>query len=63
MEKSNLMIDSVGRLGTAEITRLGFKEKDIPALADLFMEAAEGKNVKRHVKAMRDGFDMAFRLR
>jgi glycine/serine hydroxymethyltransferase len=63
MEKSNLIIDSCGRLGTAEITRLGFKEKDLPALADLFIEAAKGKNVKSQVKAMRDRFDMAFRLR
>jgi len=63
MEKSNLIIDSVGRLGTAEITRLGFKEKDLPALADLFIEAAKGKNVKSQVKAMRDRFDMAFRFR
>lgn len=63
MEKSNLIIDSGGRLGTAEITRLGFKEKDLPALADLFIEAAKGKNVKSQVKAMRDRFDMAFRLR
>ena len=63
MEKSNLIIDSCGRLGTAEITRLGFKEKDLPALADLFIETAKGKNVKSRVKAMRDRFDMAFRLR
>lgn len=63
MEKSNLIIDSCGRLGTAEITRLGFKEKDLPALADLFIEAAKGKNVKSQVKAMRDRFDMAFRFR
>ena len=63
MEKSNLIIDAVGRLGTAEITRLGLKEKDIPELADLYMEAAKGRNVRGQVKAMRDRFDMAFRIR
>jgi glycine hydroxymethyltransferase len=63
MEKSNLIIDAVGRIGTAEATRLGMKEKDMPELADLFMEAASGKNVRARVKALRDRFDMAFRFR
>ena len=63
LEKSNLIIDSVSRLGTGEITRLGFKEKDIPELADLFMEAARGKDVKKKVKALRDRFEMDFRFR
>jgi glycine hydroxymethyltransferase len=63
LEKSNLIIDSVGRLGTAEITRLGLKEKDIPELADMYMEAAKGRSVKSQVKAFRDRFDMAFRFR
>lgn len=63
MERSNLIIDSVGRIGTGEITRMGFKEKDMPPLADLFMAAAKGKNVKKDVKILRDKFDMEFRFR
>jgi len=63
LEKSNLIIDSVSRLGTGEITRLGFKEKDLPELADLFMEAARGKIIKKQVKSLRDRFDMEFRFR
>jgi glycine hydroxymethyltransferase len=63
MERSNLITDAVGRLGTCEITRLGFKEKDLPELADLFMEAAEGRDVRRRVKAMRGRFDMDYRFR
>jgi glycine hydroxymethyltransferase len=63
LEKSNLIIDSVARLGTAEITRLGMKEKDLPELADIFMQAAKGKNMKREVKKLRDRFDMAYRFR
>jgi len=63
LERSNLIIDSVGRLGTAEITRMGAKEKDIPELADIFMEAAEGKQVKRKVRAFRERFDMEYRFR
>lgn len=62
LEKSNLIIDSVGRLGTAEITRMGVKEKHIPELADMFMEAAEGRQVKRKVKAFRDRFGMDYRF-
>ena len=60
LEKSNIIIDIVGRLGTAEMTRLGMKEKDMPALADLFMHAANGRNVKREAVAMRSGFKLAY---
>jgi len=60
LEKSNLMIDSVGRLGASEITRLGVKEKDLPELADIFLEAAEGKQVRKKVKAFRDRFRLQY---
>jgi len=63
VEKSNLIIDSVGRLGTAEITRMGVKEKDLSELADLFVDAAEGKNVRKRVKAFRERFDMDYIIR
>jgi glycine hydroxymethyltransferase len=62
LERSNLITDSVGRLGTPEITRMGFKERDLPALADIFIAAAKGENVKKDVKAMRDRFDLDFRF-
>ncbi len=62
LEKSNLIIDSVGRLGTPEITRLGFKERDLPSLADIFMAAVKGENVMKDVKALRDRFGMEFRF-
>lgn len=63
LEKSNLIIDSVGRLGTSEITRQGFKERHLSELADIFMEAAKGKNVKKRIKILRDRFDMDYRFR
>ncbi|MDH3364885.1 MAG: serine hydroxymethyltransferase [Thermoplasmata archaeon] len=62
MEKSNLIIDSVARLGTSEITRMGVKEKDIPELASIFMEAAEGKNARKKTKCFRERFDMTYIL-
>jgi hypothetical protein len=39
------------------------KEKHLGELADLFVEAAKGKIVKKRVKALRDQFDMDFRFR
>jgi len=63
MERSNLIIDAVGRIGTCELTRMGMKEKHLPELADLFVAAAGGKAVKKQVKALRDQFDMDYRFR
>lgn len=63
LEKSNIITDSVGRLGTPEITRMGFKEKHLGSLADVFMAAAEGEDVRKDVRALRDRFDMEYRFR
>ena len=62
LEHSNLIVDSVARIGTSEITRMGMKEKDIPELAELFVAAANGRNVSKKVKDLRRRFDMAFTL-
>jgi glycine hydroxymethyltransferase len=61
LEKNNLMIDSVARLGTSEITRLGMKEKDLPELAEIFVDAAKGRQVKKRVRQLRDRFSMDYR--
>jgi hypothetical protein len=42
---------------------MGVKERDLSELADLFVDAAEGKNVKRRVKAFRERFDMEYVIR
>ncbi|MEW5747419.1 MAG: serine hydroxymethyltransferase [Candidatus Thermoplasmatota archaeon] len=63
LERSNLITDSVGRLGTSEITRLGVKEKHLPELADMFVDAAKGRQVRKRVKAFRDRFTMDYRFR
>jgi glycine hydroxymethyltransferase len=62
LERSNIIIDSVGRLGTAEITRLGAREKDMTDIAELFIEAAHGKDVRGAVRRKRRGMRIAFRL-
>lgn len=63
IERANMIIDAVGRIGTCELTRMGMKEKHLPELADLFVAAAGGKNVKKQVKALRDQLDMDYRFR
>lgn len=63
LERSNLIIDAVGRIGTCELTRMGMKEKHLPELADLFAAAADGKVVKKQVKALRDQLSMSYRFR
>jgi len=63
IERSNMIIDAVGRIGTCELTRMGMKEKHLPDLADLFVAAAGGKNVRKKVKALRDQLDMDYRFR
>jgi len=63
LEKSNLIIDSVSRIGTSEITRLGVKEKHLPELADLFADAAKGRNVSKLVREFRGQFEMDYRFR
>ncbi|HUS56734.1 MAG TPA: serine hydroxymethyltransferase [Thermoplasmata archaeon] len=60
LERSNIIVDSVARLGTAELTRLGVKEKDIPELAEMFMDALGGRNVKKRVREYRDRYDIAY---
>lgn len=62
LERSNLIVDSVGRLGTTEITRMGVREKDLTELADLFIAAVEGGNVKKRVREFRERFDMKYIL-
>jgi glycine hydroxymethyltransferase len=63
LEKSNIMIDSVSRVGTSEITRLGVKEKHLPELADLFALAAKGKDVRSRVRSYRNQFTMDYIFR
>ncbi len=62
LEKSNIIVDIVGRIGTCEITRLGMKEKDMPALAQMFVSAAEGKDMRKDVKAARNKLRIAYTL-
>lgn len=44
------------RLGTAEMTRLGFKEEEFKNVARLVKDVLDGKNVKEEVKKLREYF-------
>lgn len=59
LEKSNIIIDSVGRIGTNEISRIGMKEKDLDRLAELFILSIS-KNVKDEVIRFRSRFKIRY---
>ena len=56
LEENALIIDAVGRLGTAEITRIGMREKDMPALAGLISRTLEREKTTEDVLDFRKGF-------
>ncbi|HDP96387.1 MAG TPA: serine hydroxymethyltransferase, partial [Euryarchaeota archaeon] len=60
LEKSNIIIDSVGRLGIAEATRLGGVEKEMTEIADMFISAIEGKDMAEKVQEFRSAKKMKF---
>lgn len=56
-ERNRLIADLVGRLGTAEITRLGLLPEEMPRLADLLVRSGlRRERVGRDVLAWRKGF-------
>jgi glycine hydroxymethyltransferase len=60
MERNNLIVDAVGRLGTNEITRLGATERDMGDVADLMALVVAGKSVKEEVLAFRSRLKLSY---
>ncbi len=57
LERQRLLIDLVGRVGTAEVTRLGLRPEEMPRLADLIVRAGLlGERVAPEVLAWRRGY-------
>ena len=57
LERQRLLIDLVGRIGTAEAARLGLVPDDMARLADLMDRASRGRpSVAREVLAWRRTF-------
>jgi glycine hydroxymethyltransferase len=62
LERNNLIVDAVGRLGTAEVTRWGAKEADMARIAELIVRAAHGEDVQRDVAEVRAPLRLAYVL-
>ncbi|EQD53838.1 serine hydroxymethyltransferase, partial [mine drainage metagenome] len=56
LENDGLILDLVGRVGAAEVTRLGMKETEMAALGELIQRSFRGEPVAREVRAMRQRF-------
>lgn len=60
LEQADIIIDCVGRLGTNEVTRLGMKENEMDAIADLIarvlIEREDVSGVREEVHEMRSRF-------
>lgn len=46
LEKNNIFIDCIGRIGVAEATYIGMKEEEMEEIAHMIAEVYKGKNVK-----------------
>ena len=60
LEKNDIIIDAVGRIGTGEITRLGAEEEEMRELAELIVRSARGEKVKERVRELRFGLKMRY---
>jgi glycine hydroxymethyltransferase len=60
LEANDLIVDAVGRIGTAEITRMGAMEEDMQAVAGLIFRAARGEDVHTEVTQLRSRLRMAY---
>jgi glycine hydroxymethyltransferase len=60
LEANNLIVDAVGRIGTAEITRMGATEEHIRSIADLIGRAARGEDVRGEVAEVRSRLRISF---
>jgi glycine hydroxymethyltransferase len=57
LERQRILIDLVGRIGTAEIARLGLGPADMPRLADLIVRGGlRGERIGREVRTWRREF-------
>ncbi len=62
LEESNLIVDSVGRLGTNELTRLGANEETMAIVSDLVLRTLKGEDTKGSVKELRSSLGLKYIL-
>ncbi len=60
LERSDLIVDSVARIGANEVTRMGAKESHMEGIADLIARAARGDDVREGVSALRKDLSLSY---
>ncbi|MCJ2520546.1 MAG: serine hydroxymethyltransferase [Candidatus Thermoplasmatota archaeon] len=60
LEKNDIIVDSVGRIGTNEITRMGGQEEDMVEIAEVILRCAQGENVAEDVASIRQRFSLSY---
>ena len=64
LERSNIITDAVGRLGTCEATRIGMKKDDMDILAGIMVKAVRDKaDVTEEVRILRRNFELEYCLK
>ncbi|KAA0015329.1 MAG: hypothetical protein FE041_00330 [Thermoplasmata archaeon] len=59
LEENNIFIDCIGRMGVAEATYIGMKEKEMEKIAHMMADVYKGKNVKEEASKMAREFYMS----
>ena len=57
LEENGIIVDSVGRIGTAELTWKGYGPEDMREIAGIIIAVLEGEDVKEEVLRMVDKWD------
>jgi len=63
LEGNDIIVDSVARIGTNEVTRMGAKESHMEMLAELIARATKGEDVKADVAALRGDLAVTYAFR
>ena len=54
LERNGIVVDAVGRIGTAELTWKGYKEEDMVRIGELIVRALEGEDIRVYVEELVD---------
>ncbi len=60
LEENDIIVDSVARIGTNEVTRMGAKEGHMETLADLIVRATKGEDVRKEVAGLRQDLALSY---
>ena len=60
LESNDIIVDTTGRLGTSEVSRLGMGDREMRAIAGMIGEALEGKKVRGKANKLRRGFKLQY---